>query len=61
MANVTQQPRPRLLLGKRLAAYISSYRGVCPHRGAVDEIVKAMAAEPQPLCFEDRYFCNRMK
>ena len=59
MADIPQQPRPRLLFGKRLAPDVTSYDGVRPHRGAVVEIVEAMAAEFKPACFEDRYVDSR--
>jgi hypothetical protein len=53
MANVTQQPPPGLLFAERFAAYESSYLRIRPHRGAMAEIVKPVAAELEPLGFED--------
>src|ERR1700728_867986 len=55
MAGVTQKLRPGLFFRKRLTAYVSSYFGVRPHRGAVDKVVEAMAAEFKPFGFEDGY------
>src|SRR6202034_344411 len=60
MADVTKHPPPRLFFAKGLATYVSSYVGICPHLGAVVEIVKPMAAEFEPLGFKDRYLYGRM-
>jgi len=53
MPNVTQQPGPRLLFGKGLAAYVPGYRGIRPHCGARDEVVKAMTPKFEPRGFDD--------
>jgi len=45
MACVTQQSRPRLLFGVRIASDVARDFGIGPHRPAVDEIFEAMAAE----------------
>jgi hypothetical protein len=53
--------RPVIVFGIGLAADVPSHIGVCPHRGATDEIVDPMAAEFEPLGFEDRYFYSGRK
>jgi hypothetical protein len=55
MAIVTKHPTPRLFFAKGFAAYVSSHVGICPHGGALVEIVKPVAPEFEPLGFEDRY------
>src|ERR1039458_4761361 len=61
MANVTQHLPPSLLFAQGFAAGIASDLGIRPHGGGMGEIFKAVAAESEPLGFEDRYLYGRMK
>jgi hypothetical protein len=56
MARVTQELRPGLLFGERLATDVASDVWISPHGGALGEIVEAMGAEIEAGGFEHRHF-----